>query len=165
MARIFTFPNPVDEVSARLVATGVVIMVTGVIVTGQWWILIPLVYGFVARVAAGPRFSPLGLIATRVVRPRLALAARPVAGPPKRFAQAMGVAFSTSAAILVLVGATGVATIALAMLLVAAALEAFAGICLGCKIFGLLMRLGIIPSEVCAECSDISALWAVRSPS
>ena len=165
MARIFTFPNPVDEISARLVATGVVVMVAATIVTGQWWILVPLVYGFVARVAAGPRFSPLGLLATRVVRPRLALGPRPVAGPPKRFAQAMGVAFSSTAAILVLVGAPGAATIVLGMLLVAAALEAFAGLCLGCKVFGLLMRVGVVPPEVCADCNDISSLWAVRSPS
>src|SRR6478736_3038965 len=60
MARSFTFPNPVDEISARLVATGVVVMVSATLATGQWWILVPLVYGFVARVAAGPRFSPLG---------------------------------------------------------------------------------------------------------
>ena len=84
MDRIFTFPNPVDEISARLVATGVVTMTVLLLVTGQWWILVPLVYGFAARVAAGPRFSPLGLLATRVVRPRLAASPRPVAGPPKR---------------------------------------------------------------------------------
>jgi hypothetical protein len=29
--------------------------------------------------------------------------------------------------------------------------------CLGCQIFGLLMRAGLVPDEVCAECADI---WA-----
>lgn len=160
MARIFEFPNPVDELSARLVAAGVVVMVLATLVFGQWWILVPLVFGFVARVAAGPRFSPLGLLVTRVIRPRVTLAARPVAGPPKRFAQAMGVAFSGTAAVLVLLGFTGGATVALVMLLAAASLEAFVGLCLGCRVFAGLMRLGVIPEETCEACADISSRLA-----
>ena len=160
MARIFEFPNPVDEISARLVASGVVVMVLGILAFGQWWILVPLVFGFVARVAAGPRFSPLGLLVTRVIRPRLGLTARPVAGPPKRFAQAMGVAFSGAAAVLVVLGLTTAAMVALVMLLAAASLEAFVGLCLGCKVFAGLMRLGVIPEETCEACADISSRLA-----
>ena len=160
MARIFEFPNPVDEISARLVASGVVVMVLGILAIGQWWILVPLVFGFVARVAAGPRFSPLGLLVTRVIRPRLTLAARPVAGPPKRFAQAMGVAFSGVAAVLAILGFTAAAMVALVMLLAAASLEAFVGLCLGCKVFAGLMRLGVIPEETCEACADISSRLA-----
>ncbi len=166
MERIFTFPNPVDEISARLVATGVVVMTTAVVLTQQWWILVPLVYGFAARVAAGPRFSPLGLLATRIVRPRLSVAGRPVSGPPKRFAQAMGLTFSTVAAGFVLAGATGAAVVTLLLLLTAASLEAFVGLCLGCKVFAVLMRLGMIPPEVCADCDDIwASARSVRSRS
>jgi hypothetical protein len=40
-------------------------------------------------------------------------------------------------------------------LLVAASLESFAGYCLGCKIFALLMRTGVVPESVCEECSNI----------
>ncbi len=155
MSRIFTFPNPVDEISARLVAAGVVVMAVALVVTQQWWILVPLVFGFAARVAAGPRFSPLGRLVTQVVRPRLAVAARPVAGPPKRFAQAMGLTFSTVATLFVLTGEIGAALVTLAMLIVAASLESFVGLCLGCKVFAVLMRLGVIPPDVCLECEDI----------
>ena len=35
-------------------------------------------------------------------------------------------------------------------------LEAFAGFCLGCVIFGFLMRRGVIPETVCEDCADIS---------
>ena len=160
MRSVFDFPNPVDEVSARLVATGVVVISVVILATGQWWLLVPLVYGFVARVASGPRFSPLGLLVTRVVRPRLGLTARPVPGPPKRFAQGIGVLFSVGTSVLVVLGAIGAAYVVLAMLLAAAALEAFAGVCLGCKVFALLMRWGVIPESVCVECSDISAQLA-----
>jgi hypothetical protein len=40
-------------------------------------------------------------------------------------------------------------------LLLFAALEAVFALCLGCKVFALLMRAGVVPEEVCAECSDI----------
>ena len=157
MAQFFEFPNPVDEISARLVAGGVVVMVATLLVLDQWWILVPLVFGFLARVAAGPRFSPLGLLVTRVIRPQLAVVPRPVAGPPKRFAQAMGAVFSVTAAALFLAGATAGATVVLAFLLVAASLEAFIGLCLGCKVFAMLMRLGVIPDDVCVECADFGS--------
>lgn len=160
-AKLFTFPDPVDEVSARLVALGALSLAMLTIVTGAWWLVLPLAYGFIARVAAGPRFSPLGLLVTRVVRPRLRVAPRLVPGPPKRFAQGMGVGFTTSAAVLALgFEQTGAARVVLGLLVVAASLEAFLGICLGCKVFAVLMRLGLIPAEVCERCND---LWATRS--
>ena len=42
----------------------------------------------------------------------------------------------------------------LGLLIAAASLEAFAGICLGCRAFALLMRAGVIPDEVCERCND-----------
>lgn len=160
MRRFFTFPNPVDEVSARLVAGGVAVMALALLTTRQWWILVPLAYGFVARVASGPRWSPLGLLVTRVVRPRLAFTPKLVAGPPKRFAQGIGAVCSLTASVLVLTGLIGAALVVLVLLLVAASLESFAGFCLGCKVFALLMRAGVVPESVCEECNDISARLA-----
>ena len=79
-----------------------------------------------------------------------------VPGPPKRFAQGMGVAFSVTAAVLTFGFDQFVAAqVVLGLLVVAASLEAFAGLCLGCKIFAIRMRLGLIPEEVCEECNDL----------
>lgn len=156
MRPLFSFPDPVDEVSARLVAGGAVVLAGATVMLDQHWLLVPLAYGFVARTLAGPRFSPLGLLVTRIVRPRLSLAPRPVAGPPKRFAQAVGATFSVTAAVLGLgAGRHGAAEIVLGFLIAAASLEAVLGFCLGCKVFGLLMRVGVIPSEVCERCNDL----------
>ena len=158
--RLFSFPDPVNEVSARLVATGVVLMALSVILLNQRWVTIVLAYGFVARVLTGPKLSPLGQLVTRGLTPRLPFTARYVPGPPKRFAQGIGVAFSVTALILTYgFHAFGAAKIVLALLLVAASLEAFAGICLGCKGFALLMRAGLIPEEVCERCND---LWGTK---
>jgi Domain of unknown function (DUF4395) len=153
---LFSFPNPVNEVSARLVAGGVIAMTVVAIAADQPWLLAVIAYGFVARVLTGPSLSPLGQLVTRVITPRLHTAPRPVPGPPKRFAQAMGVVFSVTAAVLALgFGLRGAAYAVMGGLLVAASLEAFLGYCLGCRIFALLMRTGVIPESVCEECNDI----------
>jgi Domain of unknown function (DUF4395) len=155
---VFSFPNPVNEYAARTVAAGVVLMCAVALAFRQPWILIPLAYGFWARVLTGPTLSPLGQLATRVVAPRLGGGEpRLVPGPPKRFAQAIGVAFSSAAVILWFAFGQGAATWVMISLLAAGAfLESAFGICLGCKVFGFLMRVGVVPEEVCAACADIS---------
>jgi len=154
--RIFSFPNPVNEVSARVVAAGVVILATAALALDQPWLLAPIAYGFVARVLTGPTLSPLGLLATKVVTPRLPIAPKYVAGPPKRFAQGIGATLSVAAATLHFAfGLTGAAFVLLGAILAAATLESVFAFCIGCQIFGLLMRWGVIPDDVCERCRDI----------
>jgi hypothetical protein len=156
MRELFSFPNPVNEKAARVVAGVVFAAVLVVLATGAYWLLIPLAYGFWARVLTGPTLSPLGWVAQRVVAPRLG-ASKPVPGPPKRFAQGMGAGFSTVALVVgLVVGAHTAADVVLAMLVCAAGLESIFAYCLGCKVFGLLMRAGVVPESVCAECADLS---------
>ncbi len=121
------------------------------------WATIVIAYGFVARVLTGPSLSPLGQFVTRVVTPRLPIEPRPVAGPPKRFAQGMGVAFSVTALVLTGLGFWGAAQIVLSLLVVAALLESVLGLCLGCKAFAILIKFGVVPEEVCEKCNNI---WA-----
>jgi len=157
---LFTFPNPVNEVSARLVAGGVLVMCVVTIAFGLEWATVVIAYGFVARVLTGPTLSPLGQVVTRVVTPRLGLPERPVAGPPKRFAQGVGVAFSVTALVLTGLGYWTAAAVVLALLASAAFLESVFGLCLGCKVFAVLMRAGVVPEDVCERCNDI---WAPRA--
>lgn len=157
MAKVFGFPNPVNETSARLVAAGAVLMSVAFVVTSQGWILIPLTYGFVARVLTGPLLSPLGRLSTQVITPRLSFQHKLVAGQPKRFAQGIGAAFTLTASVLWILDQPTASRVVVAMLAVAASLEAFAGFCLGCAIFSRLMKWGVIPASVCQECNDISA--------
>jgi hypothetical protein len=159
---VFGFPDPVDEVSARMVALGALTLAVATVALDQPWLTLLLAYGFVARVLTGPKLSPLGLLVTRVVRPRLtSVAPRLTPGPPKRFAQGIGATLTVTAAVLALgFDQRGAAYVLLGMLVVAASLEAFLGFCLGCKIFAVLMRVGIIPPEVCERCND---LWGTNA--
>ena len=159
-AEILSFPNPVNEKAARTVAFVVMLLAAITLATSWYWLLVLLAYGFIARVLTGPTLSPLGTLASRVVAPRLG-AEKPVAGPPKRFAQGIGATLTTAAAVAVLgFGANGLADVLLAALILAAGLESIFGYCLGCQVFALLMRAGVIPEHVCMECADVSR----RSP-
>ncbi len=162
MSSLLAFPNPVNEVTARVVASGVVLLGALALALQLPWLSIVLALGFLLRVMAGPRLSPLALLANRVIVPRLPWGPRLVAGPPKRFAQSIGLTFSLTAALLFYVFALDTAAyVVLGALVVAAILESAFGICLGCRAFALLMRAGVIPAEVCESCNDI---WAPRTP-
>lgn len=163
MSRLFRFPNPVNDAAARTVALGVVAMSVLALVTGWAWLLIPLTYGFLARVATGPTLSPLGQFATRVAAPRLRAWRKDVAGPPKRFAQGIGATLSVAATITWLTAGWASARWILLPLVGAASLEGVVGFCLGCTAFGWLIRLGVVPEAVCAECGDLSARYAAAS--
>jgi Domain of unknown function (DUF4395) len=146
----------VNETSARIVAAGAVVMSAAFAATGAAWILIPLTYGFLARVTTGPAFSPLGLLSTKVITPRLHIQHRFVAGPPKRFAQFIGLLFSATASVLWLLDLGTPARIVAAMLASAAFLESAFAVCLGCIMFGWLIRLGVVPERVCEQCNNLN---------
>ena len=162
LPRLLTFPDPVNEVSARLVAGGVVVMAIVTISADLAWLSAVIAYGFWARVLTGPSLSPLGQLATRVLAPRIPAPAKLVPGPPKRFAQGIGTALSTTAAVLALgFDLCSVAYVLLGLLAAAATLESVFGYCLGCRLFALLMRIGLLPADRCESCNDI---WARRPP-
>ncbi len=154
---LFAFPNPVNEKAARVVAGVVFVLSVVTLATSWYWLLAVIAYGFVARVLTGPTLSPLGRFATSVAAPRLG-PPKPVPGPPKRFAQGMGAAMTVAGAVLALgFGENWVADCLLVAMILAAGLEAFLAVCLGCRIFARLIEVGLIPDGVCADCADV---WA-----
>lgn len=163
MSGLFSFPNPVNETSARIVASGAVVLGIAFAATGNGWLLAALTYGFVARVLTGPTLSPLGRLATQVVTPRLNIEHKFVPGPPKRFAQGVGAAMTVAATVLYVQDLVVAARVVVLGLVLAAFLEAALAFCLGCKMFAVLMRIGVIPASVCEECNDISARLRARS--
>jgi hypothetical protein len=155
MGTAFAFPAVVNEKAARAVAGQVAVVTVLALVTGWLWLAPVLAVGFALRVASGPRFDPFGRLATKVIAPRLGAPVL-VPGPPKRFAQAVGLVFTLAATGFLVAGVPVVTIALLAVLLVFATLEAVVGFCAGCYVFGLLMRVGLVPEETCAACNDIS---------
>ena len=99
MDKLFSFPNPVNDYAARAVAAIVIILVVLFEITANEFLLLFITYGFLARVLTGPTLSPVGLLATKIIVPALGSPSKLVPGPPKRFAQFIGLLISLSATI------------------------------------------------------------------
>ncbi|MBD47940.1 MAG: MFS transporter permease [Dehalococcoidia bacterium] len=152
---LFSFPHPVNEMAARWVASMVMVLSITIILTDLYWLGFFLTYGFLARVLTGPKLSPMGLIATRILVPRFGNIQKLVAGPPKRFAQSIGLFLSIIFLILIyILGLTGPAKVILATIGLFAGLECVLGFCAGCVIFGYLIKCGLIPEATCKRCAD-----------
>ncbi|SHF46504.1 protein of unknown function [Jatrophihabitans endophyticus] len=162
MTSLLGFPNPVNEKAARTVAAGVALLcaltlaLAATLGSGWLWLSVPIALGFVARVLTGPRLSPLGRLATEVVAPRLGPATL-VPGPPKRFAQGMGATLTVAAVVLLAMDVPAATVVLLALVVVAAVLESALAFCLGCRVFAVLMRLGLIPAETCEACANLGS--------
>lgn len=160
---ISRFPSLVDDVSVRLIA-GVVLVLGVVALAGQqWWLYAVLAVDFTLRATLGPQASPVARLVSSVIRPLVSARPRPTAGPPKRFAATLGAVMTIAAtalwAVSALTGSSSAATAVVvigAVMVVFPALEALLGICVGCIVFGWLMRAGVIPDEICLECADIT---------
>lgn len=150
---VFSFPNPVNEYAARLVAGMVATLSLVIVIFDVPWLLFFLAYGFAARVFTGPTLSPFGLLATRVLIPLAGEPQKSVAGPPKRFAQTVGLVFSASSLLIYYAAGSAIAAYSvLGVLILFALLESVAGFCAGCFVFSYLMRWGIVPRRFCEDC-------------
>jgi Domain of unknown function (DUF4395) len=148
---LFSFPSLVNEKAARLVASGVVVLLSSALLFHLPW-LVPLVaLGFLLRVGWGPRFSPLARTAMATAS-RL-FEERPVSGPPKRFAQAIGAFCTVSASLLLWAGLATAAWALVGLVILFALLEASIAFCMGCWIYGQLQHVGWIAPDVCVDCA------------
>lgn len=155
---VFTFPHPVDDHIPRTVAAMVSILAVAILVLDVGWLILGLVGGFAARVFTGPTLCPFAQLAIRVIVPAMKRPGKYVAGPPKRFAQSIGLALTVPAAILHLgFSLVTPAYILVGIVLIFALLESALGFCAGCFVFSRLMDIGVIPKDTCEKCADLSA--------
>jgi len=152
-------PSVVDDVTVRLIAG--FILAAGILAaaTQQWWVHALLAVDFALRAFVGPHVSPLARFVRRFVRPRVALPPRPTAGTPKRFAAGIGAVMTTGlvAAWLIHLATDAGAPLAVvwviaAIMAVFPALEAVAGVCVGCILYGFLARRGVLRDDLCIDC-------------
>jgi hypothetical protein len=96
----------------------------------------------------GPRQHPYGLIFQRLVAPRLGPVTEKEPVPPLKFAQLVGLVFAVVGVIGFAAGIPLLGLVATGFALVAAFLNAAFGICLGCQIYPLVVRLRRTPSPI-----------------
>ena len=95
---------------------------------------------FAIGATVGPRRHPYGLLFGRLVAPRLGPVTEREPVAPLRFAQLVGLVFAVIGVIGFFLAPT-VGVIATAFALAAAFLNAAFGICLGCQLYPLVVRL------------------------
>lgn len=96
------------------------------------------VFGIAALI--GLNRSPYAVLFAKAVRPRLGPPAELEDARPPRFAQLVGLVFTSAALVAFLAGAVTVGYIATVLALVAALLNASIGLCLGCELYLVLRR-------------------------
>jgi hypothetical protein len=157
------FPSVVDDVTVRLIAAVVLVIGIVALAASQWGLYAVLAVDFSLRAALGPSASPVAQLVQRWIRPTVGAAKRPTPGPPKRFAATIGALLTVAATALWLVGLATGSSVAAAwvvgigvVMVVFPALESVFGICVGCILFSGLMRVGLVPEEICLDCADIT---------
>lgn len=96
---------------------------------------------------AWPRTAPWGALFRAVIRPRLAPPADLEDPRPPRFAQGVGLFVTVIGLVLHLVGVPWALPIAAAAAFIAAFLNAVFGLCLGCQLYLVLQRAGLVGRE------------------
>ncbi len=91
-----------------------------------------------------PRTQPWSVLYRRVIQPRLSPPTDLEEPRPPRFAQAVGLFVTSLGLVLHLAGVPWALSIAAALAFVAAFLNAVFGLCLGCQLYLLLQRAGIV---------------------
>lgn len=138
-------PTQVDPRGLRVVAaiTAVVLAVVLVVPSEPVRVTLLAIQVVVFAIAAfvGLGRSPYAVFFATVVRPRIGPPAELEDSRPPRFAQVVGLTFTTVALVALLAGATTVALVATGFALVAAVLNAAVGLCLGCELYLALRRL------------------------
>ena len=147
------FPEHVSEATVRTAAGQVFVLSLLAVTLRLPWLALVLAVDFGLRVFVTPRWSYLSFTAGKLLVPLFGIRGNQIPYPPKRFAASIGFSLSALAFALAVFTGTWAWLLPLAVLCLFSALESFLGFCAGCKIYGLLMRLHIVPEHNCPKCS------------
>ncbi|WP_433079263.1 DUF4395 domain-containing protein [Dactylosporangium sp. CA-052675] len=129
-----------DPRGPRFAAVITTVVFVVVLLTGSGWLALAQAVVFAVG-AYDPRLTPYALLYRHLVAPRLGPPAEREDPAPVRFAQAVGLLFTVVAVAGYLGGATVLGIVFAAFALVAAFLNGFFGLCLGCEAYLLIRRL------------------------
>ena len=96
---------------------------------------------FAVGAGLGVQRTPHAWVFRKLIRPRLGPPSELEDAAPPRFAQLVGLVFATVALVGFLAGSTAVGLVATGFALVAALLNAVFGLCLGCELYLLSIRV------------------------
>ncbi|MCK6381267.1 MAG: DUF4395 domain-containing protein [Leptospiraceae bacterium] len=154
--KIGNFPELINESAAKIIALSVVIFSVLSILTQSSIPAFFLLYGFFARVLYGPKFDLMSILALKFIIPTLNLPSKMAFGPPKRFAQLIGLIFTIVGILFFYIGEEFLFILTFGILSIFAFLELALGFCAGCFMFSYLVKWKLLPESVCEKCSNIN---------
>lgn len=131
----------VDPRGLRVAASITTVVLALAIVTANPFVVAVQLVVFAIAVIFGVARSPYALVFKTLIRPRIAPPSWTEDPRPPWFAQVVGLVFASVALLSLIAGATTLGIVALALALVAAFLNAAFGLCLGCELYLLLIRI------------------------
>lgn len=134
----------IDPRGPRFAAVITTVVLATALVTANGWLLAAQTVIFALGAFSGLRFSPYGYLYRKLVRPRLPKPVELENPEPPTFAQGVGFVITALGVLLQLVGVPYAVVVASALAFVAAFLNAVFGYCLGCQIYLLLVRFGLV---------------------
>lgn len=161
--QFFTFPNPVNVTDSRIHGLCTCFLVALTILLDYffnfYYVTWYLAVGFILRVLCGPRLDIQSFIVLFILTPLFTeviplFEDKFTPGPPRHFAQFIGLIFSCVGLILRITGYQYVSWAILLGLFFASGLAGFFSYCLGCTIFGMMMKIGVIPETTCLACKS-----------
>ena len=130
-------------ITAALLLTSIALSLAGAGI-GSIILFAALVSLFAWGAFGGIQRHPYGLLFKRLIRPRLPAPTELEDPAPPTFAQGVGFVITLTGLVLELIGVPYALVIAASAAFVAAFLNSVFGYCLGCQIYLLLVRAGII---------------------
>jgi hypothetical protein len=139
-------PAGIDPRGPRFGAAVTSVVLIVVVLTGSVWLLAAQTLVFAAGALFGVTRSPYAFFYRSLVRPRLGPPSELEDPRPPRFAQLVGLVVAGLGLVLAVAGVSGAVVVFGALALVAAVLNAVFGLCLGCELYLLLVRLRSRPA-------------------
>ena len=134
-------PTPIDPRGPRTNQAVLAIALVGGFLAGQWLVVPVFAVVLFLGAAFGPKWGPVLWLFSRLLKPRLAPPAELEDPRPPRFAATVGVVFLVASTTAFVLGAPTVGwTLALVVAVLAAA-AATTGLCVGCEMYVLFVRL------------------------
>lgn len=130
----------VNETQVRTTAFLVLLTAVAGLLLSNALVFILLAADFSLRAFNLAKYSPLALLAGRIVK-LLSLPVKPIDQAPKRFAAKIGLGFAAAIAILYFTGYSTAAAVLAVVLLLFAFLESVFGFCAGCHAYTLYRKL------------------------
>ncbi len=131
----------IDPRGPRFAAAITTLVLAAVLITGNGWVLAAQAVVFAVGGFIGLRYSPYSALYRWLVAPRLAPPAEREPAAPVRFSQAVGFGFAAVGVVGYFTGITTLFVAATAFAFAAAFLNAVFDFCVGCEVYGLIVRI------------------------